>query len=399
MSKKKKDDKSKQRAVSDPIAYWLKGGDACEVLCPKGYIPLAKNQEVLRCVHKIADTVSNMTIMLMENGDNGDQRLKNELSKKIDVYPNKNMTRKNFIYKVVSDMLVYGNCVARPEYKDGLLENITILKQSHITYKCTAEDYQIYYNGVAFDPDELLHFVWVPDADNPYIGVGCGPAIKSALDNILQAETTKTAFLQTKWKPSLIISITADLEELKDEEQRRNILGSYLNTTEIGEPWLIPAGELDIKEVKPLTLNDLSIQEGLALDKKTVAVAIGVPAYMVGVGEYKREEHNNFIATTIMSVARVIEQELTRKLVYAPTWYFKMNQKSLMQYSQNEQVAFVKEMVSGGMLNRNEGRNEFDYSPVDDEGMNEYNILENYIPVSRVGDQKKLKGGDGNEGT
>ena len=37
----------------------------------------------------------------MENGDDGDIRLKNELSKKIDVYPNQYMIRKNFIYKIV----------------------------------------------------------------------------------------------------------------------------------------------------------------------------------------------------------------------------------------------------------------------------------------------------------
>ena len=42
----------------------------------------------------------------------------------------------------------------------------------------------------------------------------------------------------------------------------------------------------------------------------------------------------------------------------------------------------------GGLINRNEGRNAFDYSPVD--GLNEYVVLENYIPVEDVGKQKKL---------
>ena len=45
-----------------------------------------------------------------------------------------------------------------------------------------------------------------------------------------------------------------------------------------------------------------------------------------------------------------------------------------------------------GLINRNEGRNAFDYSPVD--GLNEYVVLENYIPVADVGNQEKLKGGD-----
>ncbi len=83
---------------------------------------------------------------------------------------------------------------------------------------------------------------------------------------------------------------------------------------------------------------------------------------------------------------------MTKKLVYAPNWYFKFNAKSLMQYDLGELTTHVKEMVAGGMLNRNEGRNAFDYSPVD--GLNEYVVLENYIPVAEVGNQKKLKGGE-----
>jgi hypothetical protein len=63
-----------------------------------------------------------------------------------------------------------------------------------------------------------------------------------------------------------------------------------------------------------------------------------------------------------------------------------------MQYDLGELTNHVKEMVAGGMMNRNEGRNSFDLSPVD--GLNEFVVLENYIPVADVGNQKKLKGGE-----
>jgi hypothetical protein len=95
-----------------------------------------------------------------------------------------------------------------------------------------------------------------------------------------------------------------------------------------------------------------------------------------------------------MSIAMILQQELSKKLLFSPTIYFKFNPKSLMQYNLTEQVQFVKELVGGGMLNRNEVRAEFDYPPVDKPGMNDYIVLENYVPVEKVGDQKKLKGGD-----
>lgn len=369
---------------------WLNGTEASDILCPVGYIPLSKNEEIRRCVFKIADLVSNMTIMLMENGSNGDVRLKNELAKKIDVYPNSSMVRKNFIHKIVTDMLLSGNSVVLPKIKDGLIDDLQLLKSDRLLFDEVGSSYQIRYNSKPYYPDEVLHFVLNPDDDYPFKGQGYTKMITQTVQNLLQANATKKGFLQSKWKPSLIISINSDSEELQDETKRNKILGSYTKTTEIGEPWLIPAGEVDVKTIQPLTLNDLAIQDSITLDIKTIATCFGIPPFMVGVGVFNKDEYNNFISTTIMSIATIIQQEYSKKLLYSPTMYFKFNPKSLMQYSLQEKAGFVKEMVGGGMLNRNEGRCEFDYSPVDVDGMNDYTVLENYLQVADLSKQKKL---------
>lgn len=388
--------RNKRKTRADPVAIWLNSSEAKDVLIYNGYTPLSRNEEIRRCVYKIADLVSNMTIMLMQNGENGDVRIKNELSKKIDVSPCKNMTRKSFIHKIVTDICLYGNAIVLPKVDTiGLIDDLQILNAEQVHYLSDGDGYKISYKGKVFDNDEVMHFVLNPDDDKPYIGQGFTQMVKRAVENLLQANATKTGFLQSKWKPSLIISTQADAEELIDPELRKKILGSYARETEIGEPWLIPAGEIDIKTIQPLTLNDLAIQDSITLDLKTVACAIGVAPFMVGVGEFKKDEYNNFISTVIMSIATILQQELTKKLLYSPTMYFKFNPKSLLQYDLGEKVNFVQTMVASGMLNRNEGRTEFDYSPVDADGMNDYVVLENYIPVADVGNQKKLnKGGE-----
>jgi HK97 family phage portal protein len=378
----------KKKRSYDPVAVWLSGADAKEILLPAGFMPVTKNEEVKKCIHKIADLVSSMTIMLMENGEDGDRRLKNELSKKIDVYPNNYMIRKNFIYKIVVDMISTGNSVVYPVVKDGLLDNLIIWEIDGVTYNGDAEKYTIQYKLQKFDPNELLHFVLIPDDLFPYKGAGFVPIVKDAIANIVQANTTKTGFLQSKWRPSLIIKVESDAEGMQVKEEREKILNSYVGDTESGEPWIVPASEIDVKEVRPLSLQDLAIQEGLTLDKKAVAAAFGVPPYMLGVGDFKKDEYNNFISSVIMPIAKVIEQELSKKVVYSPKWYFRFNAKSLMQYDLGEMTTHVKEMVGGGMMNRNEGRNMFDLSPV--EGLNEFIVLENFIPVEDVGKQKKL---------
>lgn len=384
--------KGKQKRSYDPVAVWLSGEEAGNILLPSGFMPVTKNEEVKKCIHKIADLVSTMTIMLMENGEDGDIRLKNELAKKIDIYPNNQMIRKNFIYKVVSDMITYGNSVIYPKVSNNLIDDLIIWDIESVTYRGNRERYTIQYKMQNYDPDELLHFVLVPDDLFPFKGQGFIPVVKDAIANIVQANTTKTGFLQSKWRPSLIIKVESDVEEMQVKEQRQKILNSYVGDTENGEPWIIPAAEIDVKEIRPLSLQDLAIQDSLQLDKKAVASAFGVPAYMLGVGTFNKEEYNNFISSVIMPIAKVIEQELTKKLVLSPSWYFRFNPKSLMQYDLGELTTHVKEMVAGGLINRNEGRNAFDYSPV--EGLNEYIVLENYIPVTDVGNQKKLKGGE-----
>lgn len=398
------DRKPKTRA--EPKSYtalWLKGEDDMDgsLICPSGYQPLSRNEEILRCVYKIADLVSNMTIMLMQNSDNGDIRIKNALSRKIDIDPSKIMTtRKNFIFKVVTDMCLYGNSVVYPRTKKDLIDDLELWNADSCIFrkKYELDEYVVIYKGQSFESDEVLHFVLNPAPDEPYKGLGIAPLLLNTIGDLVQENTTKKAFLKSKWKPSLVIAINSDIEELRDKELREQILGSYTDTTNAGEPWLIPAGELKIDTIKPLTLNDLAISESIKLDRQAVAAAFSMPAYMVGIGEFDKEEYNNFISTTIMSFAMIIQQTLTKGLLYSPDLYFKLSPKSLMQYSLSEKANFVTEMVHSGMLNKNEGRCEFDYSPADDPAMNEYQVLENYIPVSRIGDQKKLKGGDENNG-
>lgn len=369
-----------------------------DLILPDEYTAVSKKEPVKRCAHKIADLVSDMSIMLMQNGENGDRRLKNELSRKIDIMPARYMTRKNFVYKIVNDLVMTGNSIVVPKYNDDFIEELVPISSTTTSFVTDgAGGYVIKINGASFNPGEVLHFVLNPSPDEPWRGLGFTPMVYNAIDNLAQAESTKKSFLRSKWKPSIIISIDADVDEMTNPTKRKNILGSYTNETSQGEPWIIPAGELDIKTIQPLTLQDLAIQDSITLDLKTISSAMSIPSFMVGIGEYKKDEYNNFISTTIMSVAQVIQQELTRKLLRSADMYFKLNVKSLIQYDMTEKVAFVKEMVGGGMLNRNEGRCEFDYAPVDADGMNDYIVLENYIPVDKVGEQKKLKGGKDDE--
>lgn len=368
------------------VALWMAGKE--EILCIPGYTSLAKNEEVRKCIHKVADRVSSMTIKLYENTENGDKRIKNELSRMIDIQPNKFLNRKLFIYKIVTDMMIFGNSVVIPKYAGTLLDDLEICNMNSVLFRKTSDGYLIDYRGSIYLPNEVLHFVLIPDDDEPWRGQGYAMTFKETLLNLAQANATKTAFLKSKWKPSVIISIDSDAEEIRDGTKRREIINSYTDDTDAGEPWLIPAGEIEVKEIRPLTLQDLAINDSITLDKKTVAAGLGVPPFMVGIGDFKKDSYNNFITTEVMSIGEIIAQQLTSQLVYKHNWYFKLSRQSLMQYDLPELTSFTGELVKIGSMNRNEQRSYFNLEPK--EGLDEFTPLENYIPVADLGKQKKL---------
>ena len=232
-----------------------------------------------------------------------------------------------------------------------------------------------------------MHFVHNPDPVYMWKGRGTHVSLRDIADNLKQATHTEKAFMASEYKPSIIVKVDALTDEFASPAGRQKLIESYVKPASLGEPWLIPAEQFAVEQVKPLTLADLAIADTVQINKRAIASIMGVPPFVLGVGDYNKDEWNAFIQGTIMTLAKSIAAEMTKKLIVSPSWYLTFNVWSLLDYDLRTVSDVLLSGADRGYVNGDEWRDRMHMSPA---GLTEYKILENYIPYADSGNQKKL---------
>lgn len=388
MGRKRRHLEKREAQRVDPVALWMKD---CDICCA-GYTRLSDNPEIQTACLRIAELIGSMTIYLMSNTNQGDVRIFNELSRLIDIHPNGNMTRSHWMTVNVMNMLLYGqgNAIVVPHTYEGYLRSLEPISASRVTFAPVGNsyrDYRVLIDGNERDPDNLMHFAYNPDPLYLWKGQGVTITLKDVANNLKQGQKTINAFMSSEFKPSIIVKVDALTDEFASPAGRQKLLESYAQPAQTGQPWLIPAEQFQVEQVRPLSLSDLAINDTITLDKKAVAAVIGVPAFLLGVGEFNRDEWNSFIQTKVKAIAMNIQQEMTRCLIAKPEWYLFLNYWSLMDYDPRGMSEVLLAGADRGFVNGDEWRDRMHMPPA---GLKEYKILENYIPYSESGKQKKL---------
>lgn len=388
MSRNKRRAQAPAQKRNAALALWLGDGE----ICAPGYTRLSDCPEIQTACLRMAELIGSMTIHLMSNTDDGDIRITNELSRMIDITPCGTMTRCQWMTAIVMNMLLYGrgNSVVVPHTRGGILKSMEPIAASRVQLQPVSgsyRDYRIMIDGAPRDPEDVMHFPYNPDPTYLWRGRGVTVTLRDIANNLRQAQRTKSAFMTSEFKPSVIVKVAALADEFASPEGRRRLIESYIAPEHPGQPWIIPADEFAVEQVRPLTLADLAINDAVELDKRTVASVIGVPPFLLGVGEFKRDEWNNFVQTKIRTIALIIQQEMTRALIVSPKWYLRLNFWSLLDYDMKATSDILLAGADRGYVNGDEWRDRMNMVPA---GLKEFKILENYIPYDMSGDQKKL---------
>lgn len=373
----------RKRSVTASAVGLIASGDVSVA----GYTRLIDCPEVSAGVRWLCDLISTMTIHMMENRDNGDVRLHDDLARFFDIYPYRMGTRQTFISWIVKMLVTTGNAFCLPTYRDGILSDLTPMPEASAIGRDAGLSYEVHWKGSVFDPGSVLHFALDPDELRPWRGTGCNFNLLEIADSLRQATATKTAFMKSDYKPPLIVSVDAFADGMNDPAKRKQLVDSYVKGAKAGEPWIIPSQLCKVDSIRPLSLTDLAIKDGIELDRRTIAAVLGIPAYVLGVGSFSKDEYNTCIRTRVHAICTCIEQTLTTLLV-SPSRYIKMNARSLYAYDIKELESMYSDLYVRGLATGNEVRDALGMSPR--KGLDKLVILENYIPAEKIGDQKKL---------
>lgn len=376
--------RSKQESV---LGYYLSSdGDL-----PAGYSRLIDAPEVGACINRIAAIISNATIYLMENTKKGDTRINDGLSRFVDINPWPGVATRNlWMSWIVSTMLGDGdgNAFVLPQVEGGEFSCLEPMPGASCFSVIGAKKYRVIWNGDNYDATEVLHFRLFADPSHPWKGRGYRVQAERLAESMAKTSALKESLSSPDYKPPLIVAVNSD-SDFTDEEKREKFRQKFLGDTRGGKPWILPAGMIQVQQVKPLSLTDLAIKDTVELDKKTVASIFGVPPFLLGIGTYNEKEFNSFIRTVVVPICNGIEQELTLKLLESPKRYFKFNRRRLYDYDLKTLIEIDNSMADRGYLNGDEVREDADRSPA---GLTQYKVLENYIPYDMSDKQKKLTG-------
>lgn len=391
----------KQNArAATPIGIWMSSSGSM----PIGYHRILDSPEIGSCINRMAEIISCCTLYLMQNGKDGDKRIKGGLSRLVDIEPWPGMMD-GHAWKawIVTELLGNGdgNAFILPRFEAGRIAALEPMPGAIIIPGADRRSYTVQWRERVYNPDSLVHIKLFPDPDEPWRGRGYRFQASRLAASLGQTADLKDSLNAPDYKPPMIVYIDSDADYTSDTK-REELRKRYLEDADKGKPWMLPKDLISVQQLDPLSLNDLAIKDTVELDKRTAAAIFGMPPFLLGVGNFDEKAYNNFIHGPVLNICKAIESQLTLGILESEDLYYQFNRRKLYSYDLASLMTIDLAMMDRGVVNGDEVRDDDNRSPA---GLKEFRVLENYIPWDAAGNQTKLlsvskldtNGGDKND--
>lgn len=365
------------------------------------------------CLKILAESLGKLPLKMYQNTEKGIVK-----SDKMDLYnilklrPNPYMTSTVFWSTVEMNRNHYGNAYVWCRFQGPQLKDLWIMPSQDVTVVVddkgilgTKDKIWYRYNDrhtgkmYTFSSDEVMHFKTSSTFDG-LIGMPVRDILKTTVDGALESQKFMNNLYKTGLTGKAVLEYTGDLNQ---EARDRLVKGfeQFANGSKnAGKIIPVPLGmklvPLDIK------LTDSQFFELKKYTALQIAAAFGIKPNQINDYEkssYASAEAQNlaFYVDTLLYILKQYEEEITYKILSSQLinqgYFFKFNVNVILRADIKTQMDSLSTAVQNGIMTPNEARDYLDM-PADDYG-NNLMANGNYIPLSMLGANYGMKGGEG----
>ena len=330
---------------------------------------------VYRCVQEIANRVSSVPWGVFRKNAKGEniELEKHELNKLL-LYPNEEMSWKDFLEWWVIYMFVSGNAYVvkgRSKKVNGLTffrpDRIKIEPDSrgdvrNYAYKVNGVDYNI-------DPMDMVHFKF-PDPTDDYYGLS---------PIFVAARTCETELDALKWNRNLLrndarpgAALQAEEELSEDAYDRlKTLVQGMQGTDHAGKPMILEGG---LKWTRiSLTQQEADFVALKRLNREEICAALGVPPVIVGILDHAtysnfEQAERSFWNQTIMPTLRKFRDRFNVSIAsqFGEGIFidYVLDNVAALQESQDALHKRIRDDFRSGLLSQNEAREMIGYEKI-----------------------------------
>lgn len=326
---------------------------------------------------RIAHTIAMSDIYVKKD----DERIKNDLFYRLNVMPNLNQSKNDFLYEIVMRMLRDGECLVIKNDTNDLLiaDDFEVDKKAvfeNVYRNVVVDDYAFKRN---FYRSEVLHF--------PYSNNSLDKLMNGLYDDYGELLGRMIEFQLKKSQLRATVDIDATFAKTEEgQKQVNNFIQKVYSAVKNGVFAIIPQQKgLEYKEHSRETGNVESVDEVKKVKSQymhDVANSVGYPiAFLNGDIAEIDKITKNYLKFTIDPIVDIIENEMTKQL-FTSKEYLDGSHIEVKRVTQRD----IFDLVGTGSVNGNELRDSIGMERANDEMLDEYYMSKDY--------KKSLKGGD-----
>lgn len=352
---------------------------------------------VRSCVDTIARHVSKLKPVHILKDDNGRNVVDSNINSLLSIRPNPYMSTSDFLYKVASQLLYYGNAFVyvKRDDKQNIKEFYPIDFNS-----CELKEYQDnlyikfnFYNAktVVISYSDIIH-IRRNYSNHDILGQDAYKPLLETLTNLSKARQSISNKVENGGKISGILQLAGSIGQEDWKTQARNFTKWFKNST--SDTGGVAAIDSTANFTPVSTKVESAEETQLKYLQAEVYSYFGISESIVN-GSYSETEFQSFYESIIEGIKIQLSQEFTAKVFTENEKKYgniiDFNSNRLTYASTNNKINMVRELGALGLLTTNEARELFDLPPVE-EGDKRLVSL-NYVNAEKA-DQYQLSGKD-----